>query len=96
MITIQKILDEYYKLNGNAKSVDKALFIILEKHKKTLQQILSDCDGPTQFHKIFRQADVIDCTTDMVIWHLLHASDLFWIIYEQLEKDKNDQIHNNS
>lgn len=91
MITIQQMLDEYYNLRGDIQSVDTALFTLLERHKKNLPEL----QNPTQFHKTFRQADVIDCTTDIVMWHLLHASNLFWTIYEELEKKQNDQVHDN-
>lgn len=91
MITIEQMLDEYYNLRDNARSVDKALFTLLERHKKNLPEL----HDPTQFHKTFRQTDVIDGTTDIVIWHLLHASNLFWTIYEELKKEQNDQVHDN-
>ena len=44
------------------------------------------------FHKKFRQVNVTDSGHgDMIIWHLLDASELFWDLLEQVEKESEER-----
>lgn len=66
-----KSVDKNYNLN-------RALWRLLNKHKEELPQ------ADDYFHKAFRQIDVIDETTDGVIWHLLCESQLFWECWKEI------------
>lgn len=49
-----------------------------------------------QFHKNFRQIDVISGHIDMAIWHLLPHTNLFWEIYNYLCLEINKERKNNN
>lgn len=64
------------------QSVDTALRLLLRKYRDELPEL------DDYFHKAFRQIDVTnDGNIDMVIWHLIDASEAFWVAYEMVSKE---------
>jgi len=63
-----------------SSNIERALYHILKENQAILPP-LND-----RFHKTFRQVDVTDSPhVDMVIWHLLNESALFWTILERVQ-----------
>ena len=73
----------------NATRVDRMLVLMLERWFDEIPEFEAD-----NFHKMFRQADVVDFKgggeMDMVIWHLLHESNLFWEIAAPRDRDEDE------
>ena len=68
----------YMDSADDSTHTDRALVCMLRRWFDELPEYE---DG--YYHKMFRQTDVVDDTgrggyTDMVFWHLLHESRLFW------------------
>lgn len=62
--------------------VELALYHMLRHY----QDDLPDLDDDSGFHKAFRQRDILPSgDLDMVVWHLLAQSDLFWQILESYD-----------
>lgn len=63
-------------VRGEATAVDAALWHALRLWRDKLPEL----DG--YFHKAFRQCDVLgNGDADMVMWHLLDGSELFWKVF---------------
>lgn len=75
---IDVLLADLDKRSMACGGADRALFILLNKNRDKLPAL------DDYFHKAFRQIDVTDSgTTDMVIWHLLGGSELFWKCFDR-------------
>ena len=71
---VDKFLTQYI----SSYSADCALKILLKKHREQIEPLFEAKD-PYWFHKAFRQTDVCDSAdVDMMIWHLIHASQDFY------------------
>lgn len=61
-------------LRKSHESSDMLVALLLEEYKSQIKNIDAD-----YFHKCFRQCDVLNSgRMDMVMWHALHLSELFW------------------
>ncbi len=75
-----RYFDRFLKLWGTATSnpADRALHILMTKHREEVAPLFATRD-PFWLHKAFRQTDVCgSADVDMMIWHLIHASEDFW------------------
>lgn len=78
---LRKIIEKMDRLvrdSGKATRADSILLLMLKRWEDEIPEY-----NEVFFHKQFRQTDVVDNENgqgemDMVIWHLLHESSLFW------------------
>ena len=84
---LRKILADM-SVSEDASRMDRALYLMLTRWLDEIPDY--DPEYPGQFVKMFRQIDVVDEETgqgemDMVIWHLLNSTSLFWDIAKQFD-----------
>lgn len=67
-----------------ANLLDKSLLCLLLAHEKAISELISFDTSFEEFHKAFRQLDVVDIDqgqTDYTIWQLLGESRIFGEVY---------------
>lgn len=87
-----ELLDEFDKITSdeNVFPSERALYLLLSINKVVILRLLEEDLSGYWLHKALRQIDVTECgDMDMVIYHLLHQSTLFWKL---LEENKNDSL----
>lgn len=82
---------KYQNINSKDYDCNMALNILLIKYREDILDVLRFADCFESFHKAFRQTDVtVDGQMDTIIWHLLHQSSLFRVIWDDPESWGNE------
>lgn len=79
---IDKLLKLYNEATHSLedeKHFERALFILLDEYKDRLPELNYN------FHKAFRQMNIIDPVHDAVIWYLLDSAEIFWVCFHKVQ-----------
>ena len=89
---LRKILADMDAWEG-ASRLDRTLYLMLKRWVDEIPDY--DPENPGNFVKMFRQIDVVDEENgqgemDLVIWHLLNCTELFWHFTKQFDEEDSD------
>lgn len=95
---VMEIFDKLYKEYANCRidSSERPLYFLLLEYRNKMPPLETQ-DDYEDFHKQFRQVDVVNENIDMVIYHLLSNSQMFWCACEEVfnNKDADDLFFEN-